>query len=196
MQNYKIVLVTKNRAVSEILDVLRKTGITRVAENRPDEAEIKFQELPSCLEKHFIGKLQSRKIKKIVELFDVIQSLENISQAEKIDSIGKKIKVMIQVNISGLPRRSGLSPDKFKNLLEQVQKLKNLDVIGVMGMASANLAMAAPEFKRLKSLQGSLPECSMGMSDDYPIAIQEGATMLRLGRIMFEENLPQTLKYE
>ncbi len=195
-RNHKIVLVIKNRGIKEILEILRQTGIKRLAENRLDEAEKKFPTLHPGIEKHFIGKLQSRKIKEIVRLFDVIQSMENISQAEKINAVGKKIKVMIQVNISRLPQRCGVMPENFKSLLLSLKKFTNLEIIGVMGLASADQKKARAEFKLLKTLQGDLKECSMGMSDDYQIAMEEGSTMLRLGRIMFEDALPQTRKYE
>lgn len=196
IRNHKVVLVTKNRAVEKIREIMRLTGIKRVAENRLEEAEKKFAALPPDIEKHFIGKLQSRKIKKICVLFDVIQSLENISQAEKINAVGKKIKVMIEVNISGLPQRSGVMPKKFGQLLSALEKFSNIKVIGVMGMAGINRKKTRAEFKLLKKLQGNLTECSMGMSDDYQIALEEGSTMLRLGRILFEDALPQTHKYE
>lgn len=196
MINHKLVLVIKNRNIEEILNVLRKTGIKRIAENRLESAEKKFALLPPNIEKHYIGKLRSRKIKRIVQLFDVIQSLENTDQAVKINSLNKKMKVMIQVNISRLPRRSGVLPEHFSELAKSLGEFKNIELIGVMGMASPDQKKARVEFGLLKKLQGNLEECSMGMSDDYLIAIKEGATMLRLGRVMFEDGLPQTLKYE
>lgn len=194
MKKLKLVLVTKKHQPEEILKVLAKFNIKRIAENRLEEAEKKFPLLPN-LEKHYIGKLQSRKIKKIFDLFDVIQTVENLDQAMKINKLGKK-KIMIQVNISNLPQRSGVMTKEAKKLISEVKKFENLQLIGVMGMASQNEKNARNEFKLLKSLQDDLEECSMGMSDDFQIAIEEGATMLRLGRILFEDNLPTELKYE
>lgn len=163
--------------------MLKESKLTRIAENRLEEALEKFPNLPN-LEKHFIGKLQSKKIKKIVENFDVIQSVESIEQAEKISKCGKKIKIMLEINISGKENRSGAKPDEAKKLISEIKRLPNIELIGVMGIASKE--NPREEFKLLKSLQGDLAECSMGMSEDYEIAIEEGSTMLRLGRILFE----------
>ncbi len=163
--------------------MLKESGVTRIAENRLEEALEKFPLLPN-LEKHFIGKLQSRKIKKIVENFDVIQSVENFEQAQKISKCGKKIKIMLEINISGKENRSGTKPDEAKKLISEIKKLPNIELIGVMGITTRE--NPREEFRLLKSLQGDLKECSMGMSEDYKIAIEEGSTMLRLGRILFE----------
>ncbi len=193
MKKLKLVLISKKHDLEEILKIIQKYNIKRIAENRLEEAEKKFPLLPN-LEKHFIGKLQSRKIKKIFNLFDVIQTVENLEQAQKINSLGEK-KIMLEINISGLPQRSGVEIENAKKLISEIKKLKNLNLIGVMGMASKR-DKAKNEFKILKSFQDDLEECSMGMSDDFEIAINEGSTMLRLGRILFEENLPLELKYE
>lgn len=181
--NLKVVAVTKNRKVEEVSNLLKQNKVHAIAENRLEEALEKLDFLPK-IEKHFIGKLQSRKIKKIVENFDVIQSLESLKQAEKISICGKKTKVMLEINISGKENRSGANPKEVKKLIEEIKKLPNVELIGVMGIASKENPQE--EFKLLKSLQGDLPECSMGMSEDYEIAIKEGSTMLRLGRILFE----------
>lgn len=198
--NLKLVAVTKEKSVPGILEMLKRTGAKRIGENRLKEAEEKFPNLPKEIEKHFIGKLQSRKIRKIVELFDVIQSLENLEQAKAISKragdLGRIMKCMLQINISRLPQRSGAKADEAKTLITEIQKLPNIKLIGVMGMASTEKRKAREEFKLLKSLQANLPECSMGMSDDYQIAIEEGSTMLRLGRILFEENLPNLPNFE
>ena len=194
MKKLKLVLVTKKHEPEEILKILAEFKIKRIAENRLEEAEKKFPLLPD-LEKHYIGKLQSRKIKKIFDLFDVIQTVESFEQAEKINEFGKK-KIMIQINISDLPQRSGVATSKADKLISEIKNLENIDLIGVMGMASQDRSEARKQFKILKSLQGNLEECSMGMSDDFQIAIEEGSTMLRLGRILFEDNLPPELKYE
>lgn len=195
MKKLKLVAVSKNRNLSEILEMLQKTRIKRLAENRLEEAEKKFPNLPKNLEKHYIGKLQSRKIKKICGFFDTIQSVENLEQAKKIASFGKK-KIMLQINISNLRNRSGSKLAEAKKLIKQIQEIENIELVGVMGMASPDSKKARSEFRMLKNLQGNLKECSMGMSSDYKIAIEEGSTMLRLGKILFEEGLPIELNYE
>lgn len=204
----KLLAVTKGRSSEEIEEILRLyPAICRIGENRIEEAKVKFGELKvnlaadfDRLEKHFIGKLQSRKIRQVAELFDVVQSVENLSQAKKLSeaatALGKTLGVFIEVNLSGLPQRSGAVPAEVPALIEQVQTLPGLELLGVMGMASLNPEQARTEFKRLKSLQGSLPECSMGMSSDYGIAIEEGSTMLRLGSALFEVGLPESVVFE
>lgn len=198
-QSLKLVLVSKGRSVQEVQKVLASTRISRIAENRVEEAEEKFRELIP-LEKHFIGKLQSRKIRRIIELFDVIQSMESLEQAQKISrfagELGKVMDIYIEVNLSGLPQRSGAEPAEVPNLIKAVRELPNVRLQGVMGMATPDPEEARAQFKFLKSLQGDLPECSMGMSDDYPLAIEEGTTMLRLGRVVFEQGLPKGVVFE
>lgn len=152
------------------------------------------------IEKHFIGKLQSRKIREVAELFDVVQSVENLEQAKKLSEaaleLGKVLTVFVEVNLSGLSKRSGATPEEVPALMEAISELPGLRLQGVMGMATPNLEEARVQFKLLKSLQGSLPDCSMGMSDDYGIAIEEGSSMLRLGRVLFEVGLPSGVLFE
>ncbi|MEK7145780.1 MAG: alanine racemase [Patescibacteria group bacterium] len=127
----KVVAVTKGRSTEDIIKILKQTGIKRIGENRLEEAEEKFEKLPR-VEKHFLGKLQSRKIKKIVELFDVIQTVENFEQAKRISDCKKEIQVFIQVNISGQANRSGVEPKDLKELIQKVKKLPYLKLEGVM----------------------------------------------------------------
>ena len=188
--NLKVLVVTKGRSVSEIRDILNSTGLARIAENRLAEALLKFPEIPLGLERHFIGKLQSRKIPKIVELFDVIQSVENLEQAKLISECGKPMRIFLQVNLSGKSNRSGVLPEELSDLISAVRSLPHVNLIGLMGMASPIEEVGEngvrAEFKLLKSLQGTLPECSMGMSADFEIALEEGSSMIRLGTILFE----------
>ncbi len=193
----KLVAVTKGRSIEQILEMLEKTDAKRIGENRLQEAKEKFPKLPAELEKHFLGKLQSRKIPEIVQLFDVIQSVENLEQAKFISKEAKEIKVFLQINISDLPQRSGCHPDEALKLIKEIQSLPHINLIGVMGMASQNPDSIRKEFQLLKSLQANLPECSMGMSGDYQIAIEEGSTMLRLGTALFTEPVLQfPVKFE
>jgi pyridoxal phosphate enzyme (YggS family) len=188
--NLKVLAVSKGRSVLEIQNLIALTGLTRIAENRLAEALLKFSELPLGLERYFIGKLQSRKIPKIVELFDVIQSVENLEQAKLISECGKPIQIFLQVNLSRRSNRSGVLPEELSDLISAVQSLPHVNLIGLMGMASPIEELGEngvrAEFKLLKSLQGSLDECSMGMSADFEIALEEGSSMIRLGTILFE----------
>lgn len=192
----KCLAVTKGRSVEEIRHVLEETGLTRIGENRLEEARVKFPQLPFNLEKHFLGRLQSRKIPEIVALFDVIQTVENLSQAERISREGKAIDVFIQVNLNGAEARQGASPGDVPELLKAVQSLPHLNLRGLMGLASHDREKASEEFKLLRHLNGTLPELSMGMSEDFDLAIKEGSTMIRLGRRLFESGLPSDLTFE
>lgn len=190
--------MSKGRSVSEIQALLDKTGFTRLGENRLEEAKLKLPYFKEC-EKHYLGKLQSRKIPEIVALFDVIQTVESLKQATLISKQEKEIKVFLQVNLDGSPERSGCKPSEASELIGKIQKLPFLKLIGVMGMASQGPKLAREQFKSLKALQAELSECSMGMSSDYHLAIEEGATMLRLGRCLFENKelaLPNGIELE
>lgn len=204
----KLVAVTKGRSAQEIEQLLRTYPvICRIGENRIEEAKVKFEELKRDLganfariEKHFIGKLQSRKIREIAEHFDVIQSVENFEQAQKLSKVAselnKTLGIFIEVNLAGLSERSGAKPEEVSDLLVRIQTLPHLNLLGVMGMATQDPQKARDQFKLLKSLQGSLGECSMGMSSDYQLATEEGSTMLRLGTLLFEEGLPKSVLFE
>ncbi len=187
--DYKLVVVSKGRSTEELKKVLATTHAKDVAENRLQEAKLKFPKLSTEVKKHFIGKLQSRKIPEIVKLFDVIQSLENEKQLQIIEKSaeesGKVIDVMIQVNLSGESQRSGCSFKDFQALKESAMHSKHVNLVGVMGMASQDEKLAKEEFSQLKTLQGELPYCSMGMSSDYHLALEAGSNMLRLGRVLF-----------
>lgn len=204
----KLLIVTKGRSAVQIVEFLRNhPTLFRIGENRVEEAELKFTDLKALLgadfdglEKHFIGKIQSRKIKDIVRLFDVVESLESLEQAEKLNqhaaALGKTLRVFIEVNLTGLPQRSGAKIEEVSALVHAFSQFSHLQLEGVMGMASLDAKSARDEFRLLKSLQGDLKECSMGMSQDYPIAILEGSTLVRLGTVLFEEGLPKGYKFE
>lgn len=190
IKKLKLLAVTKNRSISEIQNLYDSQGVKRMGENRLKEALEKISQLPEDIEWHFIGKLQSRKIRSIVEHFDVIQSVENFEQATKISECGLSVQIMVQVNISRREGRSGVMPEQADALIAKLKQLPHIELIGVMGMASplseVSEEVVLNEFNVLKDLQGELPECSMGMSGDWPLAVEAGSTMLRLGRSLFE----------
>ena len=187
-KNINVVAVVKGQNPDAVMQMLERTGYQVVGHNRMSEALELQAQLPRGLTWHFLGKLQSRKIAKIVETFDVIQSLENLDQAaliaEALDE-GVSYPVYLQVNISGIEERSGCVPEDVDMVLEGLKKYPALRVIGLMGMASQDAVLAREEFRLLKSLCPDSLECSMGMSGDYEIALEEGSTMLRLGRMLF-----------
>ena len=196
--NVTLVVVTKNRTAPEILEVI-EAGITDIGENRLR----KLPELPENITKHFIGRLQSNKVRDVVRLFDVIQSVDSLKLAHKIDKecekIGKTMPILIQVNTSDEPQKGGVPIGDADNLIKEASKLKNIQIQGLMTLAvhSADGNEVQGCFKKLKQLfeqiknsnlefrTSSFEFLSMGMSEDYRIAAEEGATMIRLGRGVF-----------
>ncbi len=189
-----ILAVSKYSTIEEVENLLKKyPQIKDIGENRYPELKEKFSHFKN-LKKHFIGPIQSNKIKKIVHYSDVIQSVCSIKHLKKIDQQAKEqkksIEFMFQVNISNDENKSGIKADELMHTIEECNKLKlkNVKLIGLMTIGKK----ASPEerleyYKELKELfdQTGLEELSMGMSDDYKEAIEAGSTMLRLGRILF-----------
>lgn len=200
----KLVVVTKKHPAEAIKEVIQ-AGVKDLGENRLQEIEEKYeQDLLQLMKEqgvklHFIGQIQSNKIKKIVQYCDVIQSVCSIEQAEKIqaaaEELEKNIEVFIQLNLTEEDQKQGFPLiDDHKALFEfftKLQELKALSVRGFMCMGKANDSeVTRTAFKTCKALADAfnLPECSMGMSDDYQIALEEGSTMLRLGSVVFENS--------
>lgn len=189
-----LMAVTKNRPAAAIRRLIEMRGIVHIGENRVQEAAEKFAALPAGVTRHFIGRLQTNKVATAVRLFDVIQSVDSLKLAEKIDAeaakAGKTMPVLIQVNTSGEPQKGGATPEETAYLAQQVQamahlKLEGLMTIGVDGDPEVT-RQCFRATKRLFDQIGGLRWLSMGMSDDYEMALQEGSNMVRLGRILFE----------
>ena len=197
-----LVCVTKLHEVPEIEELLA-CGARIVGENRVEEVERKFgdgelkKRYPG-LELHLIGHLQSRKAKKAVELCDCIDSVDSLELAEKISrcaaELGKTVKVMLEVNVSGETQKYGLSPEDVPAVAKEVVKLPNLELYGLMCMAPfvEDDALIRGVFAGLRKLRdevkASVPSCvklSMGMSHDYRLAITEGSDFLRIGSKLF-----------
>jgi pyridoxal phosphate enzyme, YggS family len=197
-----LVAVTKLHEVPEIEELLN-CGARIVGENRVEEVERKFgdgmlkKRYPG-LEMHLIGHLQSRKAKKAVELCDCIDSVDSLELAEKISrcavELGKTVKVMLEVNVSGETQKYGLSPEDVPAVTKEVVKLPNLELYGLMCMAPfvEDDALIRSVFAGLRKLRdevkASVPSCvklSMGMSHDYRLAITEGSDFLRIGSKLF-----------
>ncbi len=186
-KDISILAVTKTRTLDEINSAI-DGGILHIGENYVEEAYEKYPYITSAnVKKHFIGHLQSNKARRAVEIFDVIQTVDSIKLLEKIDSFGKKIDVMFQVNTSPDSNYHGIYFEEFddfyKNVLEL--QLQNVNITGLMTIASENDPRIC--FKRLFNIKQKtkLDVLSMGMSHDYEIAIEEGATMIRLGTKIF-----------
>ena len=196
--NTKLVCVTKTVNAQRINESIR-AGATIIGENKVQEYEDKCDELLPC-EKHLIGHLQSNKVKKAVQLFDVIQSVDSLKLIQEIDkkarAINKIQKIFLQVNIGNEPQKFGFADNEIARVLTEIHTIKNIHVQGLMCIPP----FESPEetrsyFKRMKVLFDEMQqkkhdnidiqELSMGMSSDYRIAIQEGATMVRIGSSIF-----------
>jgi PLP dependent protein len=194
----RIIAVSKTfdeSAVQEAIDA----GIRVFGENKVQEAKRKIPSLRGDFTFHMVGHLQSNKARDAVLLFDLIHSIDKIETAEAVDReagrTGKRQKVLIQVNTSGEESKSGIAPDSARDLAARVMDLENLDLRGFMTMApfTDDEGAIRDTFRAAKRLleevngsQGfALAELSMGMSSDYRIAVEEGATLVRIGTALF-----------
>ncbi len=170
-------------------------GVLDFGENRVQEAQKKRPELLRLAPHptwHLVGHLQTNKVKIVLELFDIIHSVDSFHLAEAVSRrAAKTIPVFLEVNVTGEPNKFGLSPHELDRNLAAIEMLPNLDVLGLMTVAPQfeQPEQARPIFRTLRELAGSLglKELSMGMSDDFEQAVQEGATHVRIGRAIFGE---------
>jgi hypothetical protein len=196
-QDIKILAATKQKNISEIEEAIG-AGIKIIGENYVKEAESKLKEFKGKAELHFIGHLQTNKVRKAVEIFDMIQTVDSEKIANEIDKeckkIGKIMPMLLEINIAGEENKSGIMPNGLFGLANKITHLKNLKLKGLMTMGPnvKNPEELRPYFKEAKILfdeiKKAYPEIdtlSMGMSDSYKIAIEEGANMVRLGTIIF-----------
>jgi len=168
-------------------------GIRDFGENRVQEAQAKRLELSQLADRmtwHLVGHLQTNKIKTALGLFDIIHSVDSLHLAEAISRrTSKPVPVFLEVNIAGEDTKFGLSPDELNRDAAAIQLLPNLEVRGLMTVAprTANAEDVRPHFRRLRETAKrlGLRELSMGMSDDFEVAIKEGATRVRIGRAIF-----------
>lgn len=186
-----LVAVSKTHSAAEILPLLR-AGQRVFGENRVQEAAEKFPALREQypdLKLHLIGGLQTNKVRDAVALFDVIESVDRVELAEKlaaeIKKQGRNPSCFVQVNTGEEPQKSGVAPNAAAALVEKCRAL-GLNVVGLMCIPPAN-DEPSPHFAFLKKLarQSGVKELSMGMSADYPLAIQQGATFVRIGTALF-----------
>jgi hypothetical protein len=191
-------------AKSQSVEAIRAAiaaGVTMIGENYVQEAKAKKDEITRVVEWHMIGHLQRNKAKVAVELFDVIESLDNVALARELDKEGRKrgktVRAFIEVNLGGEESKSGIKKSEVGALLEEAAKLTHLRVEGLMTVPPfyENAENVRPYFRELRELREALnglrlpnvelKELSMGMTHDYPIAIEEGATIVRIGTALF-----------
>jgi pyridoxal phosphate enzyme (YggS family) len=175
---------------AEFVDEAIAAGITDVGENRVQEARDKKPLVRGSVRWHLIGHLQTNKAKDAVKLFDVIEAVDSLDLAEKLARAAesKTIDVMLQVNIGDEPQKSGLARGDVDAVAKQVATLASLRLLGLMAIPPAGTPDdSRPYFRELRSIRDALglKELSMGMSEDFEAAIEEGSTMVRVGRAIF-----------
>jgi|LGOV01.1.fsa_nt_gb pyridoxal phosphate enzyme (YggS family) len=198
--NITIVAATKYFTPEE-MSTLYASGITHFGENRTEAFIEKFNALQDLdITWHFIGTLQTKKVKKVVNDIDYLHSLNTFKLAEEINKRRTSpLKCFIQVNISSEESKHGFNIDEVIPFLKQLEPLPNIEVIGLMGMAELTSMeeIISKEFQKLNDLQvkikeelhQDLLELSIGMSNDYLIALKHNATFLRLGSVLFKKEV-------
>ncbi|HUU46890.1 MAG TPA: YggS family pyridoxal phosphate-dependent enzyme, partial [Acidobacteriota bacterium] len=204
-ESVTVVAVSKTMTARTI-NAAARAGLTNFGENRLQEAQEKIRNVTHAqlLSWHFVGHLQTNKAKDAVALFDLIQSVDRLELAEVLDqrarAIDRRQDVLIQVNTTAEPQKSGCRPDQVDHLVSRVAGLANLRVMGLMtiGPMTRDETAIAQSFKILRRTferastsdlrGGEMRHCSMGMTDDWQIALAEGSNMLRIGRAIFGEH--------
>jgi pyridoxal phosphate enzyme (YggS family) len=186
-----------------MVEMAFRLGVTDFGENRVQEAQPKIAEFhPQGLRWHMIGHVQSNKAGRVVSSFDCVQSVDSLHLAQLLDRYAaqhkRRLPVLLQVNISGEESKEGMAPTEAPILARQIVAFPHLDVQGLMTIAPLveDAELVRPVFRGLRELRDQLrdkvPDCSwdhlsMGMTDDYCVAIEEGATIVRIGRAIFGE---------
>ena len=200
----KLIAVSKTVDIQSIKEAIR-AGVTRLGENRVQEAREKITELRSQssdlgIEWHLIGSLQRNKAKTAVQLFDLIHSVDSVSLADELNRhagiLGKTQRILVQVKLAEEQTKHGADEADIMALLDKIMELDNIALQGLMTIPPFfdDPEDARPYFKRLRDIADTaikkgypVKELSMGMSNDYQVAIEEGATMIRVGTFIFGE---------
>jgi pyridoxal phosphate enzyme (YggS family) len=198
-QDVQIIAVTKYVSVNTAEAVVLE-GITNIGENRWPNAKDKWDRLKGQAIFHYIGSLQTNKVKDVIGKFDFIHSLDRLSLAEAIHNRAQMLDIQVacflQVNVSGEQSKHGLEPKQLKEFIRQLQAYDRLRPIGLMTMApyESEPEQTRPIFRSLRELRDELneqtilneplTELSMGMSNDFEVAVEEGATRVRLGTVL------------
>lgn len=193
----RIVAVSKTKPV-ELIEQAVAAGATDIGENYVQEAAAKIPRVHGAVSWHFIGRLQRNKARRAVELFRLIHTVDDLRLALLLDRLGMErggpVHALIEVNTGGEPTKAGLRPDEVEALLTAVRERRGLSIDGLMTVPPPGAPDATRRFFRTlrqlrddlrARLQLPLAELSMGMTDDFTIAIEEGATLVRIGRGIF-----------
>ena len=198
-EDINLVAVSKTKSVNDIMNAYN-SGQRLFGENRVQELTEKYNELPKDIKWNMIGHLQSNKVKYIASFVDLIHSLDSVKLASEINKQGEKnnrvINCLIQIKISKDDTKYGVSFEEFDQFYKHINSLKYINTIGLMGMASLtkNEDIIKDEFKsisllynKLKLVDKKITYLSIGMSNDYKLAINEGGNMIRIGSRIFGE---------
>jgi hypothetical protein len=199
-----LVAVSKTKPL-ELVKMAYTLGVTDFGENRVQEAQTKIAAFqPQGLRWHMIGHVQTNKANKVVSLFESVQSVDSIHLAQALSQQasqqGKRLTVLLEINVAGETSKTGIPLAEASTVAQQIVALPGLDVEGLMTVAPLveNPEEVRPVFRTLRELRERLREevpqsrweqLSMGMTDDYPVAIEEGATIVRIGRAIFGERV-------
>jgi pyridoxal phosphate enzyme (YggS family) len=202
----KIIAVSKGRTAEQVLEAA-EAGIGDIGENRVQEAGLKYHAVGATpyavgVKWHMVGHLQTNKVKDAVTIFNLIHSVDSLRLAQEISRqagrINKVQDILVEVKTSPEATKFGLKPDEITEVIEKMSELKNINVKGLMTIApmADDPENARPYFRQLRELrdkinairntQYAIRELSMGMTDDFEAAIEEGSTMVRIGRAIFE----------
>ncbi len=200
-EEVKLVCVTKESDV-EMARMAISCGITDIGENRVQEAISKYRSLGNVVRWHMVGHLQRNKAKDAVEIFDLLHSVDSLSLMEELNKqagrLNKRQDVLIQVNVQGEKQKFGIDPQGVKELITAAPNFQNIKVIGLMTIAPLvgeqertrsifrELKQMAREIRALQIKDVEMRELSMGMTQDFEVAIEEGSTMVRIGSAIFK----------
>ena len=192
----KVTLVAVTKTVdAAAIEAAFNAGIREFGESRVQEVRPKIEQLHKFepgITWHFIGHLQTNKAKTAAQIFDIIHSIDSLKLAETLNNCSqKKLPVLIQVNVSAEATKSGFPLSEVNEAVRQIGRLSNLEVQGLMTIAPwvSDAEEVRPIFRQLRQVRDALGlrHLSMGMSDDFEVAIEEGATLIRIGRAVFGE---------
>lgn len=201
-EGVEVVAAAKARTPEEVLEAVQ-SGIRIVGENYVQEAEKAYEMVGGEVKWHFIGHLQKNKVKKAVKIFDMIETVDSVEIAKEIDKrceqIGKVLSILVEINSGEEEQKSGVSPKDAEQLIKEVSSFKNIKVMGLMTMGPrfGNPEDSRPYFiktreifdkiKKLNLPNVEMRYLSMGMTNSYKIAIEEGANIVRIGTKLFGE---------
>jgi pyridoxal phosphate enzyme (YggS family) len=197
-QEIELVAVSKGHPPEAIAEAVA-AGQTLFGESRVQEARVKIAEAAGATRWHFIGHLQKNKVRQALPLFELVESIDSLDLAQAVDRIagedGFRPRVLLEVNVAGEGSKHGFSPEALRQALEQLLALPRLQIEGLMAIppAASDAEDSRPYFVQLRTLRDAiesefdvrLPALSMGMSGDYAVAVEEGATLVRVGTALF-----------